>query len=162
MSRDASPGSSLVTLDDAGRYAVTALGAVVTGLLSGWLVLRADIAFYDLHVAVWLSVAVGLATAAYFATKRVTSDVIGSTLYLVAVLVVLKPLVHYAPTVRAAMAATGHRRSQLLLEGLGGLLTWGLPAAVLAVVFVAIGRLARSRARRIRLQRARTALQEEN
>lgn len=150
-----------MTLDDAARYGVTVLCAVTTGLLAGWLVLGVDLAFYGLPVAVWLSLAVWLATTVYLATKRVTSDVLGSTLYLVAVLVVMKPLVHYAPVVRAALAATGHRRSQLFLEAIGGLLTWGLPAAVLALVFVAVGRRARSRARRIRLQRARFALQKE-
>lgn len=165
MGSDASRGSSLVTLADAGRYGAVFIGGAAVGLLAGWLVVPWDLGLfdlpYDLPLEVVLAVVVWLATVVYLSTKDLTSGVVGSTLYFVAALVVLKPLVLYAPVIRTALASTGHQQSQLLLEGLGGLLAWGLPAGVLALVFVAVGRRAKVRARQIRMRRARVAIQEE-
>jgi len=159
MGRAAVPGSP-VTLDQALRYIVITLGAAVTGLLAGWLVVGVGRALYGVHAAVWLALAGWLVTTVYLAFKPVTSDVVGSTLYFAAVLVVLKPVAHYAPVVRAATVATGDRQSELLLEGMGGLLRWGLLAGVVALLFVVVGRRAKARARRVRRRRARLNLQE--
>lgn len=141
-------GSALLSPASARLYVTIALAAFVNGLLASLLANVVNQTFFGLAAEMWAFLVVWAVTTVYFSYKRAPSGVLGAGLYLLAVLVLLLPVTTYGSLVVAGLRTSDTLDAKLLLEGMRGLVTWGVVAAFVSIVAMRLSRWLTRRGKR--------------
>lgn len=122
----------------------TVLGiALLAGLFAGWVVIHIEIEVLNLHASIWGFLLVWAATVGYGAYKRVPSAVIGMGLYVMAGLIVLKPVALFIPQFKSQQEVGDQTAA---IQSLADFFIWMIVFAVIAGVLFAVGNYFRGRA----------------
>jgi|GEM_PF-4727875 len=122
------------------RLVTAIVMATVIALFGAWATLNLGIAGPVAAVLFFVS-------AYWLYKKPIPSAVVGSGLYVTALLMLLTPVGFYVPTILSGNADSAEAAGAFI-GGILGLFIWGLVFAVGAVVVAAVGYFAKKRARR--------------